>query len=167
MNFGKIKHKLKHIIKGDQKVYCIAIGNFNINSGFSLFYDFDFKQKDLHFSTKLFRAKDIAKKISKILDTEVIINITKHGSQFMTYPHYSLNEVFNCFKVLKQNYKTDYYWSVPLWLRISPKFNEFGIISPKPITYIYYDNKVEKLDDIRYSQFINQFPLKKLYTTWD
>ena len=144
MNLAQLKQKIKHF--GEEKVYCFGIANIGHNGQWALFYDVDSWYND-------FTVLDIINQTFGA-DTPVFIKHTKHGTQYLTLPLYSLKEVYSCFMKLKQNVKTDYFWSIPLWLRISEKFNERGeIISPAP--------KPE------YKNLNEFFKLKKLYSTWD
>jgi len=136
--------KVKHFIKRDKKYYAEAISNYMGDGRFALFFDFDNK-------SDISKLKDI---INYLDDEDYGIFETKHGYQFIVYLPFKLHELKIIFNNLKKVIKTDYFWSVPLWLRTSEKFNEDGIISSKPYLIMGTDKR-------------NIFKLKKLYRTWD
>ena len=149
---AKYKQLLKNTILQKEKTWCIAISNFAGENNWSLFFDIDNDNQ-----TYLEKSINI---IHQTLKCEPIVAYTKHGIQFLTFPLFSLNQVYHCFSKLKMNIKTDYFWSIPLWLRISPKYNERGeIISHSPTPYSgHYE---------QYQYLIRNLPHKKLYQTWD
>jgi len=138
--------KLKHFLKRDKKYYAEAIANYLGDGYFALFFDADGE-----------KSYEKIKSIIKIFclgDEYYGIFKTKHGYQFIWYHNFSLSELKLYFDFFKGHIKSDYFWSVPLWLRVSEKFNEDGVISDKP--------KLIEGKDKRYL-----FKLKKLYRTWD
>jgi hypothetical protein len=152
MNLSVIKHKLKHTIRRDKPVYTFAVANIGRNNMFSVFFDFDYDANNQYDNIML-------NAIECILSPYPHVKIwTKHGAQFMTPPMFSLKQAFEIFQSLKKAAKTDYFWSVPLWLRISEKLNEKGeVVSPAPCPS----------DPQLYAQILSQLVVKKLYRTWD
>jgi len=149
---AKYKQLIKNTLLHREKTWCIAVSNFTGENNWSLFFDVDNDDQ-----IALEKGIDI---IRQTLKCEPIIAYTKHGIQFLTFPLFSLNQVYHCFSKLKMNIKTDYFWSVPLWLRISPKYNVKGeIISPSPVPYSGHYTQ--------YQYLIRNLPHKKLYQTWD
>jgi len=136
--FLKIKNKLKHL--GDDKVYAFAVANLCQHGKFHLFYDVD------EFNSNLFLCGDGFMSFK-----------TKHGVQIVYTVCEELNEVYERFLRFKNRFNSDYFWSVPLWLRISVKFNERGVVSPAPMPCCCR----------HYDWFKYHFRNKKLYQTWD
>lgn len=139
--FVKLKNKVKHF--KDQKCYAIGYSNLCINHLWHVFFDADGSGENL-------------KKAVDDIGLEGYFIKTKHGVQFISKDCYSLASCYNVFVVLKERVKTDYFWSIPLWLRLTAKESITGEVSPPP--------KISK----ELMQFIGKhFPLKKLYSTWD
>lgn len=134
--FLRLKNKLKHL--GDEKVYTFAVANLCVNEKFHLFYDVD-SFMEMHHSDGM------------------MYFTTKHGVQIVGVDCLKINEVYRQFLNFKELYKGDYFWSVPLWLRCSVKFNEKGVVSFAPFPCCRH----------HYEWFINHFRNKKIYQTWD
>lgn len=136
--------KLKHFIKRDKKLYCEAIGNYLGDGKFAFFFDCD-----------NISLEDYLRILPDVSDEYYGIFKTKHGYQLIIYFPFSLKECRILFEAFKRRLRTDYFWSIPLWLRISPKWNEYGEkISDEP--------KLVKGTDKR-----KLFKQRKLYKTWD
>jgi len=86
---------------------------------------------------------------------------TKHGYQVIYYEPMELQEVYNLFKKWSKAIPGDYFWTVPLWMRVGEKFNDFGeIISPKPKLILVNKEYLVK----KRKPFLS---LKKFYRCWD
>ena len=125
------QYKIRHF--GEDKVNAIAMSNLCVNNKFHVFYDIDGKL-------------DISSPLYQVIHT-------KHGIQLIGVECLNISEVKSKWDEIHSIHPTDYYWSIPLYLRISPKWSQSGsIISPKPDTN---------------EQIIAHFPVKKSYMTWD
>lgn len=134
-------YKIKHF--GEPRVFTVSISNFCSDFKWHLFYDFDGELTDeqLGIITREFG---------------FVIIKTKHGYQFINLQCQDLENVHITWQALQNAYPSDYFWSMPLFLRISEKVDENGkVISPAP------DNPIPK--DI----LLNHFLDRKLYRTFD
>ena len=136
------KNRIKYF--GEPRVITIGISNFCSDFKWHLFYDID-KQLTENQQFKI----NICK--SQLL----CFGKTKQGCQILDLKCRELVRVKSDFD-LKKYYPSDYFWSMPLFLRISEKVDENGkVLSPTP------ENPIPK--DI----LLNHFLDRKLYRTWD
>lgn len=82
---------------------------------------------------------------------------TKHGYQIIFCPPggLPLHVVRNLYDKSKHNYGGDYIWGSLLWLRVGPKFNEYGHVKSLAPYRI-----AGKLD-------LGMFKTRKWYQVWD
>lgn len=137
-------NRIKHF--GEPRVITVGISNFCSNFKWHLFYDYDIEDKWIDERVENKDWKDYT------------IIRTKHGIQLISMKCEKLGEVRDRYLELKQTISSDYFWSTPLFLRISEKVDENGrIVSPAPNTF----------DIIPKEILLNHFLDRKLYRTWD
>lgn len=135
-------YKLKNY--GKPKTYCEAIANYYGNMEFAFFYDVDGELKP-----------ETYKVLKQYANGNYGIFKTKHGHQIIIYYRFSLHDIYKLFTIFYKIYHSDYYFTIPLWLRTSAKYDETGKeISPAPLLVDGVDKR-------------NIFKVKKIYQTWD
>lgn len=136
-------YKIKHF--GEPQVITAGISNFCVEGKWHLFYDYD-EQLNKYYKAYMH---------SMVGGSAHLIE-TKHGIQIIDLACRELSQVKGTFDLLKDSFPSDYFWSIPLYLRITEKIDENGIVlSPAPINLIPKEI------------LLNHFPNRKLYRTWD
>lgn len=137
------KNRIKYF--GEPRVVTIGISNFCSDFKWHLFYDID---KQLTVDDEI--------ELNFHIGSTIRFVKTKQGCQILDLKCRELVRVKGDFDFLKKYYPSDYFWSMPLFLRISEKVDENGkVLSPTP------ENPIPK--DI----LLNHFLDRKLYRTWD
>ena len=148
--------KLRHRIRRDPALKAYGTGNLSrtiIGTGY-LFYDFD------NGTDEQYRA--LITQMTKWYGYNFFAMRTKHGVSVVSTLREDFAHLHERFMKLKADFPSDYLWDIPLFLRVSEKWDMDGkVISPMP--EVFFNPK-----GINAWEFFSKECLpKKWYTTWD
>ena len=148
--------KFRHWLHGDKPVVAFGTGNLNreiIGTGF-LFYDFDNGMDEQY--------RSLLKQMAEWYGYNFFAMRTKHGVAVVSMMPEDFTHLHERFMKLKHNFPSDYLWDIPLFLRVSEKWDLEGkAVSPMP--EVIYNPR-----GINAWEFLSKKCLpKKWYRTWD
>jgi len=148
--------KLRHRIRRDPELVAYGTGNLSrqiIGTGY-LFYDFD------NGTDEQYRA--LLKQMGEWYGYNFFAMRTKHGVSVVATLAEDFAHLHWRFMKLKADFPSDYLWDIPLFLRVSEKWDLEGkVMSPMP--EVFFNPKGINAWDF----FSKQCLPKKWYKTWD
>ncbi len=147
---------LKKRLRGEHELVAYGTGNLyrqRIGVGF-LFYDFDNGTEQQY--------RSMIEQFAKWYGNNFFAWSTKHGIACVSMLPEDFGNIHKKFMVLKKQFPSDYLWDIPLFLRVSEKWDlEGNMVSPMPKLIFNPSGKDPW-------KFLSENCLpKKWYHTWD